>query len=180
MRPVAFLGSRRLSSFAIWVLVDLSMGSLSVSLKLSDSRFFAGEVSVLFPSLSALCVVPHVLGIVGMFMQTKSRYTCEASLIVVGVVCCVVAIAALMIDMPVKKQSGAESAYVPPPKHSAGNLIVPTKSSFTERDLKDTYVDASPFAKPGNHTHRQRPGSKFTVSGFVDIAGTSSQEKVPH
>ena len=83
-----------------------------------------------------------MLGIVGMYMQTKSRYTCEASLIVVGVVCCVVATAAIMMDTPVKKQSGAEPAYVPPPKHSAGNLIVSTKSRFTERDLNDTYVDA--------------------------------------
>ena len=97
---------------------------------------------LLFPSLSALCVVSLMLGIVGMYMQTKSRYTCEASLIVVGVVCCVVATAALMKDMPVKKQSGAEPAYVPPPKHSARNLIVSTKSRFTERDLNDTYVDA--------------------------------------
>ena len=113
------------------------MGSFSVSLKLSDSRYFAGEVSLLFPSLSALCVVSLVLGI---YMQTKSRYTCEASLIVVGVVCCVVVTAAIMMDMPVKKQSG-EPAYVPPPKHSVGNLIVSTKSRFTERVLFDTYVD---------------------------------------
>ena len=120
--------------------VDLSMGSFSVSLKLSDSRFFAGEVSLLFPSLSALCVVSLVLSIVGMYMQTISRYTCEASLIVVGAVCCVLATAAIMMDMPVKKQS--EPAFVPPPKHSAGNLIVSTKSRFTERDLNDTYVDA--------------------------------------
>ena len=114
------------------------MGSFSVSLKLSDSRFFGGEVSLLFPSLSALCVVSLVLGIVGMYMQTKSRYTCEASLIVVGVVCCVVA--------SVKKQTGAEPAYVPPPQHSAGNLIVSTTSRFTERDSNDTYVDAMQYA----------------------------------
>ena len=53
-----------------------------------------------------------------------------------------------MMAMPVKKQSGAEPAYVPPPKHSAGNLVVSMESRFTERDLntlgriRDTYVDA--------------------------------------
>ena len=39
---------------------------------------------------------------------------------------------------------------------------------------------SGPFAKPGNHTHRQWPGSHFTVSGLADIAGTSSQDRVPH
>ena len=40
-------------------------------------------------------------------------------------------------------------------------------------------VGFGPFAKPGNYTHRQWPGSHSTFSGFADIAGTSSQERVP-
>jgi len=136
--------------------VNKSLNTSSVSLKLSDSTIFAGEVSLFFPSLSALFVVFLVLGTVGlsagMYMQTKSRYACGASLIVVGVVCCVVATAAIMADMSVKKQSGAEPAYVPPPKHSAGNLVVSMESRFTERELntpgpiRDTYVDAMQLA----------------------------------
>ena len=41
-------------------------------------------------------------------------------------------------------------------------------------------VGSGPLAKPGNHAHCQRPGSHFTVSGFADIAGTSSQDRLPH
>ena len=121
-----------------------------------------------------------------MYMQTKSRYTYGASLIVVGVVCCVVATGVIMMDMPVKKRSETELPFVLPPKRSAENLVVSMGSRFTERDLntpgpiRDTYVEvgSGPFAKPGNHTHGQRPGSHFTFSGFADIAGTSSQDRV--
>ena len=80
-------------------------------------------------------------------METKSRYTCGASLIDVGVVCCVVAIGAIMVDGPVKKRSGTEPPFVPPPKRSEGNLVVSMVSHLTELDLntpgpiRDTYVD---------------------------------------
>ena len=40
-------------------------------------------------------------------------------------------------------------------------------------------VGSGPFAKPGNYTHRQWPDSHSTFSGFADIAGTSSQNRVP-
>ena len=105
-------------------------------------------------------------------MHTKSRYTCGASLIVVGVVCCVVATAAVMTDMPVKKRSGAELAYVPPPKHSAGNLVVSMESRFTERDLNtpgpigDTYVDAMQLALVRLPNLATTP----TVSGLAAIS----------
>ena len=59
-----------------------------------------------------------------MYMETKSRYTCGASLIDVGVVCCVVATGAIVMDRPVKKRSGIEPPFVPPPKHSEGKIVV--------------------------------------------------------
>ena len=125
-----------------------------------------------------------------MYMQTKPGYTCGAYLIVVGVVCCVVATGVIMMDMPVKKRSGTEPPFVPPPKHSAGK---PRRVNGTPlhrarfeyawthpRHLRGRdAVGSGPFAKPGNHTYRQRPGSHFTFSGFADIAGTSSQDRVP-
>ena len=40
-----------------------------------------------------------------------------------------------MMDRPVKKRSGLKSPFVPPPKHSKGNLVVIMESHLTELDL---------------------------------------------
>ena len=105
-------------------------------------------------------------------MHTKSRYTCGASLIDVGVVCYVVATGVVMMDRPVKKRSGTEPPFVPPPKHSAGNLVVSMVSRFTERDLntpgpiRDTYVDTMQLAPVRLPNLATTP----TVSGLAAIS----------
>ena len=117
-------------------------------------------------------------------MQTKSWYTCGASLIDVGVVCCVVATGVIMMDRAVKKRSGTEPPFVPPSMHSVnGKPLHRARFEYTwthPRHLRGhDAVGSGPFAKPGNYTHRQWPGSHSTFSGFADIAGTSSQYRVP-
>ena len=63
-----------------------------------------------------------------------------------------VAIGAIMMDGPVKKQSGTEPPFVPPPKHCEWNLVVSMVSHLTELELntlgpiRDTYVDTMQLA----------------------------------